>query len=331
MARTEVRKECPSCGLGVLLDAKVCEFCGWDFEEEDEWISQIEQLEQELMTEKHRSDDSSMDRMIKSTIRRSTLEKPQESEKAPVVTIKKKATPPDKTQMQVKGPESVKEFHADGKELTEISVRMPPTAPARPRKISVKIGADRGLPPPPEELEEPKPLPPKPTAPAISAKPEVSESGKKVRRVVARQVGEKISPAPAITAPRKATPATAAAPKPIAPAKAAPPAPAAKKAPPSAKPSAPAKPAAPAKAAAPAKPDEEKKGFFGGLGKMFSSEKPAEKPASRPAPSKIPSGKAAPPAAPAKPPTIKVFVCPLCSAEVSEDATTCPKCGAEFA
>jgi rubredoxin len=31
----EVKKECPSCGLGVSLDSTVCEFCGWDFDEED--------------------------------------------------------------------------------------------------------------------------------------------------------------------------------------------------------------------------------------------------------------------------------------------------------
>ena len=45
----EIKKECPSCGLGVAMDAIVCEFCGWDFNEEDEWILQIEKLERDLM------------------------------------------------------------------------------------------------------------------------------------------------------------------------------------------------------------------------------------------------------------------------------------------
>ncbi len=34
----EVKKECPSCGLGVALDSTICEFCGWDFEEEDDYV-----------------------------------------------------------------------------------------------------------------------------------------------------------------------------------------------------------------------------------------------------------------------------------------------------
>jgi len=50
----EVKKECPSCGLGVALDSTICEFCGWDFEEEDEWILQIEKLERDLMLEKQK-------------------------------------------------------------------------------------------------------------------------------------------------------------------------------------------------------------------------------------------------------------------------------------
>jgi hypothetical protein len=64
----EVKKECPSCGLGVPLDATICEFCGWDFEEEDEWILQIEKLERDLMLEKQRFEPGSVNQKIESTL-----------------------------------------------------------------------------------------------------------------------------------------------------------------------------------------------------------------------------------------------------------------------
>jgi hypothetical protein len=64
----EVKKECPSCGLGVALDSTVCEFCGWDFEEEDEWILQIEKLERELMLEKQKFEPGSVEGRIASTL-----------------------------------------------------------------------------------------------------------------------------------------------------------------------------------------------------------------------------------------------------------------------
>jgi len=64
----EVKKECPSCGLGVALDSKICEFCGWDFEEEDEWILQIEKLERELMLEKQKFEPGSVEQKIEATL-----------------------------------------------------------------------------------------------------------------------------------------------------------------------------------------------------------------------------------------------------------------------
>ncbi len=64
----EVKKECPSCGLGVALDSKICEFCGWDFEEEDEWILQIEKLERELIMEKQKFAPGSVDQKIEATL-----------------------------------------------------------------------------------------------------------------------------------------------------------------------------------------------------------------------------------------------------------------------
>jgi hypothetical protein len=64
----EVKKECPSCGLGVALDATICEFCGWDFEEEDEWILQIEKLERDLMLEKQKFEPGSVNEKIQATL-----------------------------------------------------------------------------------------------------------------------------------------------------------------------------------------------------------------------------------------------------------------------
>jgi hypothetical protein len=75
MARKEIRKDCPSCGLKLPIDAKVCEFCGWDFGEEDEWVSQIEELEKEIDKKKPKArKNESIDAMIESTIHSTTLE-----------------------------------------------------------------------------------------------------------------------------------------------------------------------------------------------------------------------------------------------------------------
>ena len=71
----EVKKECPSCGLGVALDSTVCEFCGWDFEEEDEWILQIEKLERDLMLEKQKFEPGSVSQKIESTLHTPSIER----------------------------------------------------------------------------------------------------------------------------------------------------------------------------------------------------------------------------------------------------------------
>jgi len=75
MDEAEVKKECPSCGLGVVLDSRICEFCGWDFEEEDEWILQIEKLERDLMLEKQKFEPGSVNQKIESTLHSPALEK----------------------------------------------------------------------------------------------------------------------------------------------------------------------------------------------------------------------------------------------------------------
>ncbi len=68
------KKECPSCGLGVTENLSICEFCGWDFEEEDEWILQIEKLERDLMLEKQEYEPGTVNHRIEGTLRTPVLE-----------------------------------------------------------------------------------------------------------------------------------------------------------------------------------------------------------------------------------------------------------------
>jgi len=68
MDDADVKKECPSCGLGVALDARICEFCGWDFDEEDEWIIQIEKLERDLVLEKQKFEPGTVGHKIESSL-----------------------------------------------------------------------------------------------------------------------------------------------------------------------------------------------------------------------------------------------------------------------
>jgi len=105
----DVKKECPSCGLGVSLDSKICEFCGWDFEEEDEWILQIEKLERELMLEKRKFEPGSVEQRIEATLYTPTPSKPSvvktemATEQAPQ---KPAAAKPAPTRQQRQAPET---------------------------------------------------------------------------------------------------------------------------------------------------------------------------------------------------------------------------------
>jgi hypothetical protein len=102
MDEAEIKKECPSCGLGVALDATICEFCGWDFEEEDEWILQIEKLERDLMLEKQKFEPGSVNEKIEATLHNpaATMKAIKSAEKAapkkapPVVEPEKPAPAP---------------------------------------------------------------------------------------------------------------------------------------------------------------------------------------------------------------------------------------------
>jgi len=82
MDRGEPKKECPSCGLGVSLEANICEFCGWDFEEEDEWILQIEKLERDLLLEKQKFEPGTVNHKIESTLRSPVLERAEAAQAA---------------------------------------------------------------------------------------------------------------------------------------------------------------------------------------------------------------------------------------------------------
>lgn len=102
----DVKKECPSCGLGVSLDSKICEFCGWDFEEEDEWILQIEKLERELMLEKRKFEPGSVEQRIEATLYTPKPSKPsvtkteEAPEQAPQKPVAARPTPAKQEQRQ---------------------------------------------------------------------------------------------------------------------------------------------------------------------------------------------------------------------------------------
>jgi len=131
----EVKKECPSCGLGVALDSTICEFCGWDFEEEDEWILQIEKLERDLMLEKQKFEPGSVNERIESTLRSPTLVMQEAAKSAPkpvVETAPKAPAPAPKrtlapeTKKLVPSPEPVVAKHA-------------PAKPAPPKPVVAKV------------------------------------------------------------------------------------------------------------------------------------------------------------------------------------------------
>lgn len=344
-------------------------------------MSQIERLEQDLVTDKQKFDDSPVDKMIQSTLRNPNREPRPGVHRPPIVTVKKKRimeAPPQPAPARAPAPAQPKQV--------AMSVERPivPPRPQEPRpapaatKPAFRIDVSRISSPKEKDLElefdEPEEKKPAP-APVVKPVAERQVNVKQPAPAARQTTPAAAKPGTSAQVTKPAMPSSAPAAKPVAsapiskpaapspvPASAPSPAPAQSKQPekavrrvvtPAAQPkpqiATPEKPkqqmpmasqlkpaaekpkvptAPPRRQAEPEK--EEKKSRFGGFGKMFSISQPHDKkderPAGHSAPEKIRGdGPKAPPKQ-----TVKVFICPLCNAEVKETEKTCPNCGAEF-
>ncbi len=181
----ETKKECPSCGLGVAVQSTVCEFCGWDFDEEDEWILQIEKLERDLMVEKQKFEPGTVNHMIESTLRNTVIEQVD----APPI-------PPAPEHVHDEPPASALDT------LITIDDEFEEEAPVRrqERKLAPP-------PAPPATIEEPKvrrtrsvaqsrPAPAPETVEIDEVEVEEPAPAPRVRREAARPVRERVATAP---------------------------------------------------------------------------------------------------------------------------------------
>jgi hypothetical protein len=171
----EPKKECPSCGLGVALDATICEFCGWDFEEEDEWILQIEKLERDLILEKQKFEPGTVNQRIESTLRNPA----QERVEAAKVAERARPTQPRAGPM----PASVSPPASRSRELKQAPSPPPAERPAQTKPQPVVTAA-------PQVVER------KPAAAAIPAYAGPEGPGQDVRRV---RTIRRAEPTPAAT------------------------------------------------------------------------------------------------------------------------------------
>jgi len=149
MERAETKKECPSCGLGVELNANICEFCGWDFEEEDEWILQIEKLERELLMEKQKFEPGTVNHMIESTLRNPVLERVEVAH-----SIEQEAESEDSEQLPVATAQEL--FSEEEQPVAQqelFAEEEPPEAPPRPAAPAPKVRTVRTVKPPPPAKE----------------------------------------------------------------------------------------------------------------------------------------------------------------------------------
>ena len=168
--KSEPKKECPSCGLGVAEQAMICEFCGWDFEEEDEWILQIEKLERDLMLEKQRYEPGTVNHMIESTLRTPMLEKVQPSAPAEEEAVEveeepdkrpEPVSPPKKRARAAAPPPEPAPVQAPSPKVRRVrSVREPP----QPQAVEAVV-PEPALEPEPEPEPEPAPRPAPAAAP----------------------------------------------------------------------------------------------------------------------------------------------------------------------
>lgn len=172
--RGEPKKECPSCGLGVSLEANICEFCGWDFEEEDEWILQIEKLERELLLEKKKFEPGTVNHKIESTLINPAKEKAEAERDA--------ARAP---QPEVARPQRVAHTAED-------LIERESTPPRREPEQAVFRPA-----PVPQAAPRPAPTPvrPEPAPVAVAEAPQEAPKIRKVRNV--RPPAERPAPEPA--------------------------------------------------------------------------------------------------------------------------------------
>jgi hypothetical protein len=173
--KAEPKKECPSCGLGVTPESSICEFCGWDFEEEDEWILQIEKLERDLMLEKQKFEPGTVNHMIETTLRTPVLERVQSSVPAEEEAI------------------TLEEREEEVRTVPERREKVPPAkpAPAEPTPYtepSMKVRSVKTPPVREEKPSRPAPVPARPAAgvpirkakaPPVQAAPSVPQ--RKVR------------------------------------------------------------------------------------------------------------------------------------------------------
>jgi hypothetical protein len=141
--KAEPKKECPSCGLGVAPESSICEFCGWDFEEEDEWILQIEKLERDLMLEKQKFEPGTVNHMIEATLRNPVLERVQSSvpAKEEAIDIDEEAETAPETEPKTSRERAVKpEPSSQDDAGTRVrSIKMPPQrreTPAPSREVA---------------------------------------------------------------------------------------------------------------------------------------------------------------------------------------------------
>ena len=152
----EVKKECPSCGLGVSLDSTMCEFCGWDFNEEDEWILQIEKLERDLMLEKQKFEPGSVNEKIESTLHSPATEMKQDARLAPKTAVQETQVAPRQspTPKRAPAPEPIRAAPAP----TPVTEKPAPAKPPVPKTIAPapKPVVEKAPEPVPKEAPAPK-------------------------------------------------------------------------------------------------------------------------------------------------------------------------------
>jgi len=176
MEETEVKKECPSCGLGVALDTTVCEFCGWDFEEEDEWIVQIEKLERDLMLEKQKFEPGTVSHKIESTLHTPSEERidiirARQHEEGSEILPVDKAPPPPAKKTTPTPPPSVGAPLRGMREARPSEVNLQrPEPEIRGEVLDKKV---------PSPVAQPEPKEPEP----VAAEPKPTPPSGKVRRV----------------------------------------------------------------------------------------------------------------------------------------------------